>query len=161
MAVRGLAAVAATIVAVACGRPPAPGAAGPVPDGLEVEVHALVNAHRAASGLRGLAFDTTITRVARRFSAAMARGDAPLEHVGFGERAAEIARLVPVARIAENLGANNRPRNEAARAVVASWLGSPPHRRAIEGPYDVTGVGVGAGPGATYYFTQIFAARRR
>ncbi len=150
----------AAAVVLGCGGRAAPGAA-PLPDGLAGEVHALVNGHRAAMGLDPLGFDTALTSVAWRFSTAMARGDAPLEHVGFAERAAEIARAIPVARVAENLGVNNRARAETAQAVVASWLRSPPHRRAIEGPYDLTGIGVVAGPGGMFYFTQIFATRRR
>ncbi len=155
---------ATALLAVACGatRASAPAMpAGPALGGLEREVHERVNAHRATRGLSALVFDSAVASVARRFSARMARGDAPLEHVDFAERASAIGRRIEYSAVAENLGLNNRPSAETARAVVASWLRSPSHRLAIEGPFDVTGVGVATDERGVFYFTQIFVARRR
>lgn len=154
----------AALLLFACGAPgapPAPAPTAPNLAGIEREVHTRVNAHRATLGLRALAFDSAVAAVARRFSARMARGDAPLEHVEFNARAAEIGSRIAYSAVAENLGLNNRPPAEAARAVVASWLRSPTHRLAIEGPFDVTGIGVAADRQGVFYFTQIFVARRR
>ena len=44
---------------------------------------------------------------------------------------------------------------------LSDWLHSQHHRENIEGRFDVTGVGIARSRDGTYFFTQLFVARRR
>jgi len=52
-------------------------------------------------------------------------------------------------------------RDDTVTVAVDGWLGSPHHRENIEGNFDRTGVGVARARDGTWYYTQIFIARRR
>ena len=75
----------------------------------------------------------------------MARGRVGFGHDGFGSRAAHSGGK-----------AENVAYNRTARGAVSSWLGSPGHRRNIEGSYNLTGIGIAPGRRGGYFFTQIF-----
>jgi uncharacterized protein YkwD len=122
---------------------------------VENEVFDLVNAHRVARGLRALALDGRAAYEARRHSAAMAAGRAPLGHEGFRDRVAAIGRVTPCQRSAENVAFDRGHANRASEAV-RGWLRSREHRTNVEGPYDVTGVGVASNAAGDLYVTQIF-----
>lgn len=125
---------------------------------VEAEVHERINRHRASRGLSPLAHDERVAEIARRHSRAMAEGRTPFGHDGFDSRAAELGRLFPVRRMAENVAYDSRP--EVAERVVQGWIRSSGHRVNLEGPFDATGVGAARAPDGTWFFTQIFAARR-
>jgi uncharacterized protein YkwD len=61
-------------------------------------------------------------------------------------------------RSAENVAFNQGHRDPAADAV-RGWLASRGHRENIEGPYELTGVGVVSNAKGEFYFTQIFVGR--
>lgn len=132
---------------------PAPPPSGGAPAGLEGEVLALVNRHRAERGLPALRNDARIADVARRHSATMA-ARRRLDHDGFDARAAEIGRFLPLAGMAENVALDSRP--DVARSAVQGWIASPGHRANIEGSFRVTGVGIARAADGVWYFTQIF-----
>jgi uncharacterized protein YkwD len=125
---------------------------------LERAVSALVNHHRRSLGLPPLTEDATITRQARLHSAAMAAGRTPPGHAGFADRVATLRRVMAARRTAENVAFNQGHRDPAAVAV-RGWLASPGHRENIEGPYELTGVGVASNAKGEVYFTQIFVGR--
>ena len=130
--------------------------AGTTPDGLERQVHGLVNKHRAAQGLKPLTFNPEISAIARRHSQDMATGRAGVGHAGAPARQQAIARIVTMRGFAENIAANTARSSHAGDMAVADWLTSPGHRRSMEGAYDLTGIGVAQGPTGAYFFTQLF-----
>ena len=149
----------------AAARPPAPRApaAAVVPPSarsaaLEREVHELVNRHRRAHGLAPLALDARISRQARLHSVAMAAGTTRLGHEGFENRVRVLTETMPCQRSAENVASNHGYRAPASEAV-RGWLASRTHRENIEGPYDLTGVGVARNAAGEVYFTQLFVGR--
>jgi uncharacterized protein YkwD len=125
---------------------------------LEDAVFRLVNRHRRAAGLPSLARDSRITHQARLHSAVMAAGTTPLGHAGFDDRIAMLRRVMTFRRSAENVAFNQGHRDPAAEAV-RGWLASRGHRQNIEGPYELTGIGVVSNAKGEVYFTQIFVGR--
>jgi uncharacterized protein YkwD len=95
---------------------------------------------------------------ARLHSAAMAAGRTSLGHAGFDDRVAALRRVMTFQRTAENVAFNQGHREPAAEAV-RGWLTSRAHRENIEGPYELTGVGVVSNAKGEVYFTQIFVGR--
>lgn len=128
---------------------------------LERDVTRLVNRHRATRHLKALAYDTAVASVARAHSVAMARGRVPLGHDGFSARADQVQRFLELSEIAENVALNDYPRARTVNVAIDGWLRSPHHRENIEGAFDVTGVGIARSSNGTYYYTQMFVARRR
>jgi len=131
----------------------APARSSPGDAALESEVFDLVNRHRVEHGLRPLSLDPRVGRAAHEHSAAMASGRVPLGHDEFHVRIEATGRVCQ--RSAENVAFNEGHPRPAAEAVDG-WLKSRAHRRAIEGPYDVTGVGVASNAAGAIYYTQIF-----
>lgn len=125
---------------------------------LERTIFSLVNRRRVDRGLRALVLDPEISRVARRHSAAMAAHEYPLGHEGFDDRAHSLLRATRARRTAENVAVNHGYRNPAAEAV-RGWIASPGHRVNLEGPYEITGIGVARNATGELYFTQIFVGR--
>ena len=163
MSCRHVACIVATLLA-ACGPAARPDSAAPSRDvgvaqpsagyaKLENEVFELVNRHRVARGLRALVLDARVAGAARLHSARMASGKVPPGHEGFRERVGAIRATCR--RSAENVAFNHGHQSPGAEAV-RSWLESRGHRTNIEGPYDVTGVGVASSAAGEVYFTQIF-----
>ena len=128
---------------------------------LEQAVIRLVNAYRVRRHLRSLVADTTIARIARDHSAEMAERRVSFGHDGFDDRAKEAERSFDYSEIAENVALNDYPRARTVAIAVDGWLGSPHHRKNIEGSFDRTGVGIARAGDGTWYYTQIFIARRR
>ena len=152
-----------TLLVLACAgggaRPPAP-AATEYRD-LEQAVVRLVNAYRVRRHLRSLVADTALARIAQGHSAEMAARRVSFGHDGFDDRAKEAERRFDYSEIAENVALNDYPRSRTVTVAVDGWLGSPHHRENIEGNFDRTGVGVARARDGTWYYTQIFIARRR
>jgi cysteine-rich secretory family protein len=99
---------------------------------LEREVHALVNAHRQAIGLRPLAYNEEITRQARRHSQALARGRGDLDHRGAEEHRVALSRSLDFTGFAENMATNNcgvSDRNGSGAGMTAKPWTSTQHGR--------------------------------
>jgi uncharacterized protein YkwD len=91
----------------------------------------------------------------------MAAGRRGFGHGDFDDRSQAVeARVVPYRRVAENVARHGRRRAEVSGAAVAGWLRSSGHRRNIEGPYSLTGVGAAASSRGEIYLTQIFVEPR-
>ena len=155
-------ALAACAPSRATGKPPArrieaaPGSARTAT--LEHAVVELVNRHRRARGLLPLVLDSRISHQAELHSTAMAAGTTPLGHAGFDGRVAALRREIAFRRSAENVAFNQGHRDPAAEAV-RGWLASREHRGNVEGPYELTGVGVVSNAKGEVYFTQVFVGR--
>jgi uncharacterized protein YkwD len=109
--------------------------------GAEREVLAEVNAHRQAVGLAGLAWSERAAEEARAHCGRVLAGTAAGPHDGFAARAERLRRATGARRAAENVFLMENGPFRAQRAMEA-WLGSSSHRNTIEGPYELTGVGV-------------------
>ena len=130
-------------------------------DALEAEVLERVNRHRRAAGLRALLADQRIAEMARAHSRAMASGRRRFGHGDFDKRSQAVeARVAPYRRVAENVARHGRRRGDLPAEAVAGWLRSSGHRRNIEGPYSLTGVGAAVSGRGEVYLTQIFVAPR-
>ncbi|MBD3243541.1 MAG: CAP domain-containing protein [Chitinivibrionales bacterium] len=124
--------------------------------GIEMRVHALVNAHRAGLGLAQLQWSGIIAEQCRSHSENMADGTTPFGHSGFSDRGAAIDPYIPHTASAENVARVSATVTDPAQSAVTIWLGSSGHRGNIEGNYDMTGVGVARSADGRYYFTQFF-----
>ena len=122
---------------------------------LERSIFSLVNRYRAARGLRMLALDPEISRVARRHSVAMAAHARDIGHEGFDDRVLILRRALDTRRTAENV-AMNRGYSDPAAEALRGWIASPGHRRNMDGPYEATGIGVARNADGELYFTQLF-----
>jgi len=125
---------------------------------LERQVLDLVNRHRRTLGLRALAPDARVTEQARAHSAAMADGRTPFGHQGFAERSDALKGVLRWRRTAENVASNRGHRDPAAEAM-RGWLASRAHRENLDGPYDLTGIGVARSRSGEVFFTQFFVGR--
>jgi uncharacterized protein YkwD len=136
---------------------PGPGSArgqrDPALDRWEAAVLEKVNAHRRALLMSPLVADSSLRALAREHSERMAAGEIPLDHRGFEARIEGLGR--PYLRAAEN-AASNRGFDDPASQAVGRWVGSPEHRRNIEGDFNLTGIGAARSANGTCYFTQIF-----
>lgn len=124
--------------------------------GLEIQVHRLVNTHRARRGLAPLDYNDDIAAIARQHSVAMATGRSDFSHNGANERQRVIARRIRLRRFAENIAMNTFPAHQTSHEAMVDWLSSPGHRAAIEGNFNTTGIGVARDSRGGFFFTQIF-----
>jgi len=138
------------------------GAAARKPDlaAIEREVLARVNRYRKSEGLPALASDARISEIARGHSREMAGGHTGFGHGGFKGRTRAVASRVPYKRVAENVSRHNRDPREVPAVAVERWVDSRGHRRNIEGPFAVTGIGAALGSDGSIYLTQLFVAPR-
>ena len=127
---------------------------------IEREVLTRVNRYRKSEGLPALAPDARIAEIARGHSRAMAAGRTGFGHGGFKGRTQAVESRVRYKRVAENVSRHSRDPREIPAVAVERWDDSRGHRRNIEGPYAVTGVGAAVGPDGSVYLTQLFVAPR-
>jgi uncharacterized YkwD family protein/spore coat assembly protein SafA len=125
---------------------------------IESEVIQLTNQERSKNGLKPLAADWQLSRVARYKSADM-RDKNYFSHTSpsYGSPLTMIGNFgIHYRSAAENIAAGQRTPNE----VVQSWMDSPVHRQNILNPA-YTHIGAGHAPGGNYghYWTQIFIAK--
>jgi uncharacterized protein YkwD len=148
-----LVAVALALGLGACSTRSATAALAPTSDelALEQQVYAAVNAHRAARGLRALAWSDLVADQARVHSQKMASGERSLGHRDFKKRVATVGRAVRWSHAAENV-----VRSRSVARAMDLWLRNRGHRRNIEGNYDVTGIGAARADDGFIYVTQIF-----
>ena len=124
-------------------------------DKLANDILHYVNEYRHKKGLPTLTMNAVISAQAQQHSENMAAHKTAFGHNGFDAR---------MSRISSQLGrANATAENVAmggmgAKQVVNMWLTSPGHRRNIEGPYNLTGIGIASDGKGNLYFTQIFIA---
>jgi uncharacterized protein YkwD len=165
---------AAAVAAAALGMPAAASAAAcPGADSAPAQlgrreqataVLCLLNGERGGRGLPALRLDRRLSVAARRHSADMV-AQGYFEHTS-RSGASFVSRIAATGwtrnrsswRVAEDLAWGTGARATPA-GIVAAWMASPPHRRAILGPYRSVGIGValgvpvsgaGGGDGATY-----------
>jgi uncharacterized protein YkwD len=127
---------------------------------IEREVLARVNRYRKSEGLPELQPDARIAEIARGHSREMAVGRTGFGHGGFKGRTQAVASRVPYKRMAENVSRHSRDPSEIPAVAVERWVDSRGHRRNIEGPFAMTGVGAALGPDGSVYLTQLFVAPR-
>lgn len=124
---------------------------------LERDVLDQVNAHRRAAGLAELVWNERAAAEARAHCANVLAGRAAGPHDGFERRAERLRRTARARSAGENVFLMENAAFRAERAVQA-WLDSEGHRSAIEGPFEMTGVGV-VQRGSRACAAQIFLGR--
>lgn len=150
---------------------------------IERKIHDLVNREREKRGLKSLSLDTSLSGIARKFSADMARRNffshKDPEGRGFDRRylAAGFSCRIRIGSTiylgAENISQDDvidsaslrdgktflqyRTEDEIARSVVERWMKSKGHRRNILTPYfKREGIGVAVGNDGKVYVTEDF-----
>lgn len=123
------------------------------PASLEQQILLEVNEYRKKKGLPALRTNTVIATEASVHSQAMARKQVAFGHGGYGARVKRISqRLEGIAGSAENVAVGKM----SAREVVQRWINSATHRKNIEGPYNLTGIGVSRDATGKFFYTQLF-----
>jgi uncharacterized protein YkwD len=112
-----------------------------------------INAYRRSRGLSQLQMIDAANQQAEIHSRNMATGKTAFGHDGFSQRVTNVSNTIGrVSAAAENVAYGS----ETAREVVDGWLKSAPHKKNIEGNYNLTGIGVYANNRGVLYFTQLF-----
>jgi uncharacterized protein YkwD len=120
---------------------------------MEQSILYYVNLHRRAIRLASLQLNNSESAIAAQHSRDMATGRTPFGHTGFHERISMLNKQVgPIRVAAENVAYGQM----SAKEVVDGWLGSPGHRRNIEGNFRLTGIGLARDRNGRIYYTQIF-----
>ncbi len=122
----------------------------------------LINSERQRRGMRPLAWDGSLTRLARYHSQNMARGGF-LSHVdreGLDLKGrAQVLGLHGWRTLGENI-AYNQGYSDPTAFAVERWMVSEKHREnALNPAYTHAAVGVARASDGTYYFTQVFMTR--
>ena len=113
----------------------------------------LINEYRKRKGLRAFAMSSVMNAEALKHSENMAARRTSFSHNGFQGRIKRISSsLNGVSNAAENVAMGST----SAKQVVEQWLSSPMHKKNIEGPYSLTGIGIAADKKGVLYYTQIF-----
>jgi len=126
---------------------------------LEIQVGIRINEYRVSAGRPPLESNEKVAEVARGHSRDMAKGKVGFGHEGLKKRAARIAASIEMAGLAENISKHDRS-SGFVDAALKQWLGSPVHKKNIDGDYDLTGVGAAQAANGVVYFTQIFVKKR-
>ncbi|MFL9484118.1 CAP domain-containing protein [Chitinophagaceae bacterium LWZ2-11] len=120
---------------------------------VEKDVFNLINKHRQSIGLQPLKWMSGITDQAEIHSSDMALRKTGFGHEGFETRYAKLQKAIGnVHAGAENVAYGTL----TAEQVTKGWLGSPGHKKNIEGDYNLTGIGVAVDKQGLLFFTQIF-----
>ena len=127
---------------------------------LEQSVYEQINEHRESKGLPPLVLDGWLSEQARQHSQAMAKGDISFDHEFLDQLNQKIIKTGPYQSAATVIGMTLGHANPA-QANVNNWRTSifDETRAAINGEYELTGVGVAMNLKGEYYFTQIFLLR--
>lgn len=146
----------------AAARSYAPASVAVAASGEERRAFDLINAERQRRGMRPLAWDGSLTRLAHYHSQNMARGGF-LSHVdrdGLDLKGrAEVLGLHGWRTLGENIAYNQGYADPTAFAVER-WMVSEKHRENImNDEFTHAGVGVARASDGTYYFTQVFMRR--
>ncbi|GAO44463.1 CAP domain-containing protein [Flavihumibacter petaseus] len=120
---------------------------------LEVDIVTEVNKYRKSIGLPALESSSVVATEAAVHSQRMASGQTPFGHEGFSARLSRInSRLGETSASGENVAYGKM----SAHDVVQFWLKSAPHKKNIEGKYNLTGIGISRDSKGNVYYTQIF-----
>ncbi len=112
-----------------------------------------VNQYRLAHGLNALTLNANMSNEATRHSQDMANHKVPFGHTYFTDRIKRLYKQIEQCRGgAENVAYNYKDTKE----LVRQWIGSPGHRRNIEGHYNLTGIGIARDKNGKLYYTQMF-----
>ena len=127
---------------------------------LEQSVYEQINEHRESKGLPPLVLDGWLSEQARQHSQAMAKGDISFDREFLDQLNQKIIKTGPYQSAATAIGMTLGHANPA-QANVNNWRTSifDETRAAINGEYELTGVGVAMNIKGEYYFTQIFLLR--
>lgn len=126
---------------------------------LEIGVGVRINEYRVSTKKPPFESNEKVAKVARGHSRDMARGKVGFGHDGLKKRVAAIGATIEVAGLAENISKHDRS-SGFVDAALGKWLGSPAHKKNIDGDYDLTGVGAAQNADGVVYFTQIFVKKR-
>jgi uncharacterized protein YkwD len=124
------------------------------PEKIASDVFRLINEHRISQGLAECKWNEILAWEACRHSQNMATGELAIGHEGYEIRKKAICLQIPFSGYSEIVAFVSNAFSPAER-VVEYWLGSDDHKRAIEGKFDLSGVGA-ANKGNVFYITQIF-----
>jgi uncharacterized protein YkwD len=113
----------------------------------------LVNDYRKKKGLPKLKFVDEICEVARTHSKRMGERKVAFGHGEFDDRYKTLKKVLP--RIG-GAGENVAYGNISLQKIVEDWIKSPHHRDNMEGPFNLTGVGIYRDKKGILYYTQIF-----
>jgi uncharacterized protein YkwD len=132
-------------------------------DSLERQAFVLVNKKREESGLRDLEWSDQLESVARLHSDNMAEYQF-FSHKGLDNKyvsqRADDAHVGQWRSIGENI-ATMRGYPDPVAMAVELWLESPGHRRnMMDSNWKESAIGVGVAQDGSYYFTQVFLARK-
>jgi uncharacterized protein YkwD len=146
----------------AASRSYAPASVALAASGDERRAFDLINAERQRRGMRPLAWDGSLTRLARYHSENMARGGF-LSHVdrdGLDLKGrAQVLGLHGWRTLGENI-AYNQGYSDPTAFAVERWMVSEKHRENIlNSAYTHAAVGVARASDGTFYFTQVFMTR--
>ena len=112
-----------------------------------------INQYRQQHHLEPLKMNPVMVKEARQHSLDMANHRIPFGHKYFSHRISTIySQIKEGVAASENVAYNYKN----AQIVVKNWLLSPGHKKNIDGPYNLTGVGVIRDTQGKLYFTQIF-----
>ncbi len=118
---------------------------------VENELLNIVNSHRVSFGYNSLVFSAIAYEHANKHNDYMvATGN--LSHDGFSSRASSISNEVNAEFVAENIAKDFSSATEAFQ----NWLGSPDHKKTMEGDFTHTAVSVKKDAQGNLYFTQLF-----
>jgi uncharacterized protein YkwD len=126
---------------------------------LEIAVGMRINEYRVSAKKPTFQSNEEVAKVARSHSRDMAEGKVGFGHDGLKERAALISATIEMVGLAENISKHDRS-SGFVDAALKQWLGSPLHKKNIDGDYDLAGVGAAQAADGTVYFTQIFVKER-
>ena len=121
---------------------------------IEQRVHELVNGYRVSIGLQAMEYSEAVAIIARQHSQAMAAGRSSMSHEGVQARQRATENVIPLKGFAENIAVNTYLADGAPQAALDNWLKSDAHRTAIQGPFDLTGIGSAQDADGTFYFTH-------
>lgn len=112
-----------------------------------------VNKYRQSRGLKPLVMNAFMSHEAAIHSQDMASKRMAFGHIDFNKRIKRIYDKIQLCRAGSE---NVAYFKVGPREVVRRWLTSPGHRRNIEGPFNMTGVGIAHDKRGFIYYTQIF-----
>ncbi len=130
---------------------------------LEKKAFALINDIRRMNGLKELAWNDDVARIARQHSGSMAEKTF-FSHRGVdGSMVSDRADAVGLNKwqaIGENI-AYNRGYAKPTEFAVECWMKSQGHREnLLDARWKESGIGIAVASDGSYYFTQVFLVRR-
>jgi uncharacterized protein YkwD len=126
---------------------------------MEREVAIRINQYRESVGKPPFESSDFVAKVARGHSRDMAKDKVGFGHDGLKQRANTISKKIEMAGLSENVSKHDR-KEGFVDAAIEKWLASPPHKKNIDGDYDLAGVGAARSRDGIVYFTQIFVKLR-